>query len=127
MATNPDIGNPNGNTLVAAKVNPSPVLGKVLGYGARVSVALFVVGFVLSLIQGEHGGKGLNAGALRHSLEHGTGTGVVGLALAVLIATPVVREAVALVLFARAKERPFVVLAAIVLALVGLSVLIGSR
>jgi uncharacterized membrane protein len=107
--------------------NPGPILGRVLGYGSRASVIVIAVGFILALVQNEHGGVGLKPAALVTAIEHGHGTGILGLGMALLIATPIAREAFALRFFAQHEERAFVVLSAIVLALVVCSSLIGGH
>jgi uncharacterized membrane protein len=107
--------------------NPGPILGRVLGYGSRASVLVIAVGFAVALAQNERGGSGQRPAALLTALEHGHGTGILGLGMAILIATPIAREAFALQFFARHQERAFVVLAAIVLALVLCGTLIGAH
>jgi uncharacterized membrane protein len=107
--------------------NPGPILGRVLGYGSRASVIVIAVGFILALAQNEQGGIGIRPAALVTALEHGHGTGILGLGMALLIATPIAREAFALRFFAQHDERAFVILSAIVLALVVCSSLIGGH
>jgi uncharacterized membrane protein len=108
-------------------MDPSPILGWVLGYGARLSVLILVVGLAVTLFQGETGGAGIRPDVMLQALTRGKGLGILGLGIAVLIVTPVLRETAALVLFNRSRERAYTVLSVIVLALIALSVLIGSR
>ncbi len=107
--------------------NPGPILGIVLGRGSRLSVFVLAVGFAIALATNQRGGVGLRPAALATALEHGRGTGILGLGMAILVATPIAREATALAFFVRHGERAFAVLAGIVLALVVCSLLIGGH
>jgi uncharacterized membrane protein len=109
------------------RYNPGPILGRVLAYGSRVSIVALALGLALTLAHGERGGKGMRPDAIATALQHGNTIAILGLGIAVLIATPILREVTALVLFLRHRDRTFAAIAATVLALVLVSVVIGSR
>ena len=95
--------------------------------GARLSSVILATGLAWALLGGERGGKVLRPGVILDALRHGHGSGIIGIGLIALIATPVVREAVALTLFSRRGERGLAWLAGAVLALIALSLIIGAR
>ena len=105
--------------------SPSATLGRVLGVGAILSVGTVALSVVLILVQGTHAGQGLTPEQIWHALRAGKAAGVAGCGLILLCATPLAREVVALVLFARRGERAIAALAALVLALVALSLGLG--
>ena len=118
---------PGGPRDPAATWSPSPLLGRVLGAGAVGSMLLLLIGIVLALADGRRGGTTYTPGTLLRMLGNGHTTGVLGLGLILLIATPVAREVVALVLFARRREYSFVLAASVVLALIVVSLIVGAR
>jgi len=108
------------------------MLGQVLRAGANTSMLLFSVGLMLVLWHGPRnhgrlGGYGLTPGAIVQQLGHSTGIVVLGLGLSVLIATQVLREVTAMVLFLRHGERHIALLAGVVLLFVALSLVVGGR
>ena len=107
--------------------SPNLALARVLRGGARLSSVILAIGLVWALFGGERGGKVLRPGGILDALRHGHGSGIIGIGLIALIATPVAREAVALTLFSRRGERGLAWLAAAVLALIALSLIIGAR
>jgi uncharacterized membrane protein len=107
--------------------NPGPTLGRVLALGSRLSVLALAAGIVIALVQGERGGRGMRVDAYLTAFRHTRGTAILGIGIAVLVVTPVIREATALRLFVRQKDRLFTIMPAIVLALVAVSVVVGSR
>ena len=102
------------------------MVSRVLVVGITISVALMAVGLVLSVWDAE----GLPShvvplvdlpGALR-SLDPAA---YLSLGIIVLIATPFVRVAGSIVAFAREHDRRYVVITAVVLAVMCLSVVLG--
>ena len=107
--------------------SPNLALARVLRGGARLSSVILAIGLIWALFGGERGGKVLRPGDILDALRHGHGSGIIGIGLIALIATPVVREAMALTLFSRRRERGLAWLAGAVLALIVLSLIIGAR
>lgn len=113
----------------------------VLRIGVLLSSACIVAGTVVSLLSRANrraDAAGLSAlrrgavhpsalahyatvGAVLHGLGHGTGPALVMVGVLLLVATPVVRVAASLAIFALQRERRFVFITALVLA-----VLVGS-
>ena len=118
------------------------LLSRILKVGTLASVALMALGTALSYrhhpgyfeMTAGRTGPGWIAAYAPCSLQEvaegvgaGHGRAVIILGLLVLVATPVVRVAVALLSFARRRERVFAAFAAIVLALLLLSFQLGQR
>lgn len=108
------------------------VIGHLLQYGVLTAAALVVLGCGLYLVR--HGGEVPRYGAFRgeptslttvpgmlqRALD-GSGRGVIQLGLLVLIATPVARVVLALFAFAAQGDRLYVFIAALVLAILVVS------
>jgi uncharacterized membrane protein len=98
----------------------------VLLAGIAVSVALMVTGLVLGLLKGGGMPRGVvplaDLPRAAHTLSPAA---FLSVGLIVLIATPFVRVAGSLVAFVREGDRRYVVITAVVLAVMCLSVLLG--
>jgi len=98
----------------------------VLLAGIAVSVALMAVGLALGMLQGGGIPRGVVPLAdLPEAARALTPAAFLSLGLIVLIATPFVRVAGSLVAFAREGDRRYVVITAVVLAVMCVSVLLG--
>ncbi|HTX68401.1 MAG TPA: DUF1634 domain-containing protein [Thermoleophilia bacterium] len=102
------------------------MVNRVLVVGVGLAVALMAVGIVLSLLDG----TGLPAhvvalGDLASRLGSFDPAAYLSLGLMVLIATPFVRVAGSIVAFARQHDRRYVLITAVVLAVMCLSVALG--
>jgi uncharacterized membrane protein len=117
------------------------VISRVLRVGVTASLILISAGTLLSFLQGggyggEHaevarltGARGAfprNAAWLFGGLLHADGQAVIVLGLILLIATPVVRVAVSAAAFARQRDRAYVAITLVVLALLGVSLVLGK-
>jgi uncharacterized membrane protein len=120
--------------MTAPAVNPPPnaraddlrlVVARVLTVGIALSAALILAGFVASLIVGWDGsllgagtgGDPSDVGALAEGLRSLRPQAIAQLGLLTLILTPMSRVAASLVLFAVEHDRTYVVISAIVLAI----------
>lgn len=110
-------------------------LSRLLITGVWIAASLCAVGIVLSLIQGTPApprapfagvAQGLDSpwGVVRSALRF-EGPGVMALGILALVATPVLRVAISLVLFARQRDRLYVCVTAIVLVLLGIGLFTG--
>lgn len=98
----------------------------VLLAGIAVSVALMVAGLALGLLKGDGIPRGVVSLAdLPGAVRALSPAAFLSLGLIVLIATPFVRVAGSLVAFARERDRRYVVVTAVVLAVMCASVLLG--
>ncbi|HWE60889.1 MAG TPA: DUF1634 domain-containing protein [Chloroflexota bacterium] len=102
-------------------------LARVLGTGAILSVTVLALGIVMALLSGRPHATAFSPAHLLDALRHGQPKGVLGAGLIILIATPIARETVALILFTRHHERPYALIAGAVLTLIALSLVIGAR
>jgi uncharacterized membrane protein len=117
------------------------VISRVLRVGVTASLALISAGSLLSFVQG--GGYGgdhsevarltgtggafpRNVAWLVGGLLHANGQAVIVLGLILLIATPVVRVAVSTAAFAQQRDRAYVAITLVVLALLGVSFVLGK-
>ena len=113
----------------------------LLRVGVMVSATLVVLGMVLTfrhhpLYRSSHtdlaaltNAKGVyphTVTAVLHSVLEGRGQGIAMLGLLLLVATPVFRVAVSVVLFAREKDTLFVAVTTTVLGLLILSFVLGA-
>ena len=100
-------------------------IARLIRVGTYTSVALLAVGVVLLLATGHsplEGGPGLDTSRIIGDLVGLRPDGFLWLGLAVAIGTPVARVAVALARFIQREEREMAVVAALVLAVIVLSV-----
>lgn len=114
-------------------------ISAILRWGIRASLLLLIAGTVMSFfapggytaeemrsLTGQTGsGFPVTLGWLLSGIARFDGAAVIVLGLAVLIATPVVRVAVAIVAFTVEKDRVYVAISCLVLILVCLSFLLG--
>lgn len=103
------------------------MVNRVLTVGVAVAIGLMAVGVVLSLFDAE----GLPAhvvslGELASGLGSLDPAAYLSLGLMALIATPFVRVAGSIVAFAREHDRRYVLITAVVLAVMCLSVALGK-
>jgi uncharacterized membrane protein len=116
-------------------------ISTVLRVGVWSSLALLVLGGLLGFL--EPGGYGVTAGDMRRltgpeagfprtlswlldGLAHLQGQAIIVAGLLLLIATPIIRVAISIGLFAAQKDRVYVLLTAAVLALLLLSFALGK-
>lgn len=108
------------------------ILGRLLQWGVGIAASVVLVGGVLYLIrfgggQPQYGTFRGEPNDLRHvagivrSVADGGSRGIIQFGLLLLIATPVARVALSLLVFARDKDRLYVRLTAFVLAILLLS------
>jgi uncharacterized membrane protein len=103
------------------------MVSRVLGIGIGVSIALMLAGLVLGMASGE----GLPAdvvslGDLLPGLGEPDPAAYLSLGLLVLVATPFVRVTGSIVAFALERDRRYVLVTAIVLAVMCLGVVLGK-
>ena len=102
-------------------------VSRILGIGIGAAVALMLAGLLLALI----GGEGLPdhvvpLAGLLSGLAEPDPAAYLSLGLLVLVATPFVRVAGSLVAFALEKDRRYVLVTAVVLAVMCLGVVLGK-
>jgi uncharacterized membrane protein len=102
-------------------------VSRILGIGIGAAVALMLAGVVLALV----GGEGLpdhvvSLAGLVSGLAEPDPAAYLSLGLLVLVATPFVRVAGSLVAFALEKDRRYVLVTAVVLAVMCLGVVLGK-
>jgi uncharacterized membrane protein len=118
-------GPPKGESSTArARVERS--LERLLITAVGLCVALMAIGLALAVVQGEglpHDVVGVPD--LLGAAARGEPAAYLTLGLLVLLATPVLRVAGALVVFALERDRRYVLVTAAVLAVMGISVLLG--
>lgn len=124
------------------EVSAELLISEILRWGVRASLAIIVVGIVLSFVM-PGGYDGNNTGAELQTLLHGgetfprsfswlwagllrlDGTAVSVAGLALLILTPVMRVCASIAAFAYQKDRMYVLITTIVLVLVVFSYFLG--
>jgi uncharacterized membrane protein len=119
---------------VHSKDVTSSIIGWILRSGVLLSAVIILFGFILLLAQiGEQPGIAMSIGTFPHSLSQ-VWSGIIVLrpqaiiiiGLLLLIVTPVISVTTALVAFAVERDRRFVVIACIVLAILLASMLVGK-
>jgi uncharacterized membrane protein len=109
------------------------LISSTLRIGVTLSATLTLLGLIL-LLAGPTGrfsvaathGTPFTGSAFVSGLLHGQSLDILFLGFIVLIATPLVRVIISVVLFGKIGDRPFTQLTLTVLVLLGLSILIGS-
>jgi uncharacterized membrane protein len=102
------------------------MVSRVLGVGIGVAIVLMLAGLVLSLIDGDGiPTRVVSLGDLLSGLREPDPAAYLSLGLLVLVATPFVRVAGSLVAFALERDRRYVLVTAVVLAVMCLGVLVG--
>ncbi len=136
IASNP--GGLSGSATGAASMpsgSPEPAAGleqtiaRLLTIGTYLSIGLLSIGFLLMLRQGVgplSGGPAFDPAALVGDLLGLRPAGFLWLGMIVMIATPAARVATSLIGFARTGERPMVVVAALILAVIAISVALAN-
>jgi uncharacterized membrane protein len=115
------------------------LISVLLRTGVLSSLVLVLCGLAVSFVQhpeyrhshqafvemthGGHGGGGL--GGLLAGLGHGRGESIIALGLLVLIATPVMRVALSLLIFVHQRDRIFAVITTVVLLLLLVGFVLG--
>lgn len=100
-------------------------IARLLTFGTYVSVALLAAGVVLLLVQGISplaGGPSFQPDVVVDDLVHLRPAGVMWLGLIAVVATPASRVVAALIGFAGRGERTMAVVAALILAVIALSI-----
>jgi uncharacterized membrane protein len=129
-----EISQDDRNKTLDTKEFTSSIIGWILRGGVILSAVIILFGFILLLVQiGEQPGFAMSIGAFPHSLSqvwsglivlHPQAIIVTGLLF--LIVTPVISVTTSLVAFAIERDRRFVVIACVVLAILLASILIGK-
>jgi uncharacterized membrane protein len=102
-------------------------VGVVISAGlALVGLGILLAGPVGAFTAATVHGTPLSGPVFLSGLAHGHALDILLLAFIVLIATPLVRVIISVVLFAKIGDRPFTILTVTVLLLLGVSVLIGA-
>lgn len=104
-------------------------VARVLSIGTRAAVVALGVGVVAMLVAGTSplaGGPALDLARVPQDLLALRPEGFLWLGLLAVLATPAARVAMALVGFVGRRERPMVVVAAAILAIIFLSIFIGT-
>jgi uncharacterized membrane protein len=102
------------------------IVSRVLGIGIAISLVLMLVGLVLGLASGDGMPTHVvSLGDLVSGLGEPDAAAYLSLGLLALIATPFVRVAGCIVAFALEGDRRYVVVTAVVLAVMCLGVLLG--
>ena len=100
---------------------------RILGVGIAVAVTLLLLGLALSAAKGEGlPSHVVGLSGLPGLLAHGDPAAYLSLGLLALIATPFVRVAGTIVAFACERDRRYVVITAVVLAVMCVSVVLGK-
>jgi uncharacterized membrane protein len=124
MARSPGKTQPEARTTDLERV-----LGRALTAGTYASMALVAIGVALLVATGrsplDAGAAPFEPRAIPGELAAGRSEGFLWLGLVLAIATPIGRVAGALVGYAIRGERPFAVVAAVILLVIGLAIVLG--
>jgi uncharacterized membrane protein len=102
------------------------LVSRVLAIGIGASVVLMLAGLVLSLVSAEgFPDQVVSLGGLLPGLREADPEAYLSLGLLVLVATPFVRVAGSMVAFALERDRRYVLVTAVVLAVMCLGVVLG--
>jgi uncharacterized membrane protein len=110
-------------------VKTETLISWLLRLGVGVSATLAVIGMIVIVIHHPAHVTGQpmhNLAEVAASIDAGHGQGIAMLGLLLLIATPVMRAAVSIVLFARAHDFAYVLITTTVLLLLMLSFALGA-
>ena len=105
-------------------------IARLLSIGTYLSIALVAIGVVLLLASGASpldAAPGLDVGRLGPDLAALRPAGFLWLGILGLIVTPAARVSAALVGYARAGERPMVLVSVLILAVIAVGVAVGVR
>lgn len=100
-------------------------VSRVLAVGTLLSMAVVLVGVVLILATG-HGGPSGSDGGFLAQITAGKPASIVSLGLLLLVLTPAAELVAALVAFARAGERRYVIVTSLVLVLLAIGVVTAT-
>lgn len=105
-------------------------LSKLLRAGVMLSAAIILIGFIMFLITGQSGYPGntypTTVGEIYNGLIKLKPYGIIMTGLLLLIATPVFRVGVSIILFAEEKDYLYVKITALVFAVLIFSLFIGK-
>ena len=121
----PAVGS-SGEPAPAAELERS--IARLLTLGTYASIALLLVGLVLMLANGigpRSGGPAFDSTTLGANLVAFRPAGFIWLGLIAVVATPAARVLVSLVGYARRGERTMAIVAALILLVIGLSVVLA--
>jgi uncharacterized membrane protein len=110
-------------------VRAETLISCLLRTGVAISATLAIIGMIVIVVHHPAHVQGQPMHDIREvidSLEHGHGQGIAMLGLLLLIATPVARVAVSIILFARQRDYTFVLITSTVLLLLILSFALGA-
>ena len=124
----------DGDKLQQTKDYTSSIIGWILRSGVLLSAAIILWGFILLLVQlGEQPGIAMSSGLFPHTLSQVWSgllllrpQAIIVTGLLLLIVTPVISVTTALVAFAVERDRRFVVIACVVLAILLTSMFVGK-
>jgi uncharacterized membrane protein len=114
---------PSMTRWISSTLRVGVVLSAVL---ALVGLGILLAGPATAFTAATVHGTPFSGPVFLSGLAHGQALDILLLAFIVLIATPLVRVIISVVLFAKIGDRPFTVLTLTVLLLLGVSVLIGG-
>jgi uncharacterized membrane protein len=129
-----EISQDDQKKTIHTKEYTSSIIGWVLRGGVILSATIILIGFILLLVHlGEKPGFAMSIGAFPHTLgQVWSGLlvlypqAIIATGLLFLIVTPVITVTTSLVAFAVERDRRFVVIACVVLAILISSMLIGK-
>jgi uncharacterized membrane protein len=129
-----DVSQDKPKKLIQTKEYTSSIIGWILRCGVILSATIILIGFLLLLVHsGGRSGPGLSIGIFPHTLfQVWSGLlvlqpqAIIASGLLLLIVTPVVTVITSVVAFAIERDRRFVVIALVVLAILISSMLIGK-
>jgi uncharacterized membrane protein len=103
------------------------MVSRVLGIGMGISVVLMLAGLLLGLVSGDGMPTHVvSLGDLLPGLREPDAAAYLSLGILVLVATPFVRVAGSIVAFALERDRRYVLVTAVVLAVMCMGVLLGK-
>jgi uncharacterized membrane protein len=103
------------------------IVGRALLIGLLVSVAVMVLGLVLTALSGGKAGSVVRLSDLPARLAAGSAPAVLDLGILLLIATPPAAVATALLSFLRAQEDAFALISLLLLGILGAGLVIALR
>jgi uncharacterized membrane protein len=129
-----EIAHDDQKKIIHAKKDVSYIIGWILRSGVILSASIILIGFIPLLRHvGEQPGFALSIGAFPHTVgQVWSGLmvlqpqAIIVIGLLLLIVTPVITVATSLVAFAIERDRRFVVITCVVLAILLTSMLIGK-
>jgi uncharacterized membrane protein len=121
-----------------SKADMNVIISNLLKYGVILSTALVLVGLIViagrtppsfpstvgQLVSSNYGKPTLNPGVLLSGVSTANPIFIIQLGLLILLATPVVRVAASVILFAAEKDVKYVVITLIVLGILATSILV---